>query len=93
MGDVFASPNGKFQAVLEIEQCDSTIAFNLRANDSSHRRTKSLSIERQRSFYIVHLDGDAWFHFISTVPPTRMKEKKIEISTHAQHDTSSLAGC
>ncbi|HMF86165.1 MAG TPA: hypothetical protein VK598_07420 [Nitrospiraceae bacterium] len=26
MGDVFASPNGKFQAVRDIEQCDSTIA-------------------------------------------------------------------
>jgi hypothetical protein len=54
MDDVFASPNGKFQAVLHIEQCDSTISFNLRADDSSHRQTESLSIERQRSFYIVH---------------------------------------
>jgi hypothetical protein len=26
MGDVFASQNGKVQAVLDIEQCDSTIA-------------------------------------------------------------------
>jgi hypothetical protein len=67
--------------------------FNLRADDSTHRQTKSLSIERQRSFYIVHPDGDAWFHFISTVPPTRMKDKKLEISTYTQHDASSLAGC
>ena len=68
-------------------------SFNLRADDSSHRQTKSLSIVRQRSFYIVHPDGDEWFHFISTVPPTRMNDKKLEISTYTQHDASSLAGC
>ena len=66
---------------------------NLRADDSSHRQTKSLSIERQRSFYIVHPDSDAWFHSISTVPPSRMKDRKLEISTYTQHDVSSLAGC
>lgn len=57
-------------------------SFNLRADDSSHRQTKSLSIERQRSFYFVHPDGDAWVHFISTVMPTRMKDKRLEISTY-----------
>jgi hypothetical protein len=57
-------------------------SFNLRADDSSHRRTKSLSIERQRSFDIVHPDGDVWVHFISTVLPTRMKDKRLEISTY-----------
>jgi len=68
-------------------------SFNLRANDSSHRRTKSRSIERQRSFYIVHSDGDAWFHCISTVPSTSMKNKKLEFCTYTQHDASSLAEC
>jgi len=50
-------------------------------------------VGEQRSFNIVHHDGDAWFHFISTFPPTRMKDKKLEISTYTQHDVSSLAGC
>jgi hypothetical protein len=68
-------------------------SFNLRVNDSSHRRTKSLSIERQRSFYIVDLDVDAWVHVISTVPSTRMKNKELEFCTYTQHDASSLAGC
>jgi hypothetical protein len=67
-------------------------SVNLRANDSSHRRTKSRSIERQRSFYLVHPDGDAWFHFISAVPSTRMKNKKREFCTDTRHDGSFLAG-
>lgn len=73
--------------MLEIEKCDSTM-FTLRTDDVSRRQTKSLSIKRQRSFHIVHPDshhGDAWFHFIFTVTPTRMNDKKVEISTYAQH--------
>ena len=43
-----------------------------RADEASRQQTKSLSVERQRSFHIVHPDGhhgDAWLHCISTVPP------------------------
>jgi hypothetical protein len=74
MGDVFASPNGKFQAVRDIEQCDSTIASTsmpmiLRIGRRSPSR-ENVSHRSTSSIPTV-----AWFHFISTVPPTRMKDK------------------
>jgi hypothetical protein len=55
-------------------------------DDALRRQTKSLSIDRQRSFHIVHPDGhhgDAWFHFFTTAPPTRMQNKKVESSAYA----------
>lgn len=56
------------------------------ADDALRRQAKSLSIDRQRSFHIVRPDGrhgDAWFHLFTTVPPTRMKNKKVERSAYA----------
>jgi hypothetical protein len=44
MGDVFARPNGQFQAVLEIEKCNSAM-FELRADDAPSRQTESIPIE------------------------------------------------
>jgi len=71
-------------------------SFNLLADDSLQRQTKSISIKRQRSFQIVHSDGhhgDSWFHLFTTAPPMRIKDKKVEINTYAQQEASSLAGC
>ena len=47
-------------------------SFNILADDSLQRQTKSISIKRQRSFQIVHSDGhhgDSWFHLFTTVRP------------------------
>jgi len=96
MGDVFASPNGKFQVVLEIEQYNSTIASTSVPMILRIGRPIPFREKGQRSFQIVHPDdnhGDAWVHFISTLLSKRMKDKKIEISTNAQQEASSLAGC
>lgn len=64
--------------------------FNLRADDPSHLQAKAFSI-RQRSLYIVHIEGDAWFHFSLMAPPTRMKDKKLLIADYTQHDVSLRA--
>ena len=59
------------------------------ADDALRRQTKSLSIDRRRSFYIVHPDGrhdDAWSHLFTTTPPTRMQNKNVERSAYAPYD-------
>ena len=79
--------------MLEIERYDSTIAstsvpMRLFASADQVPLDKTSAIVLHRPPHV-----DAWFHFIFTVPSTRMKDKKLEFCAYTQHDASSLAEC
>jgi hypothetical protein len=55
--------------MLEVEECNRTM-LEFRADDSSRRHTKPISVKLQRSFQIVDTDGnhgDSGFHPFSRV--------------------------
>jgi hypothetical protein len=91
MGDVFARPNGQFQAVLEIEKCNSAM-FELRADDAPSRQTESIPIEFQRSLQIVDTesnDRDPWLHRPTKTPRWRTMTKKFATGYVSQRKVST----
>jgi hypothetical protein len=80
------------QAVLEIEECDSTM-FELRADDSPSRQTEAVSIKSERSLQIVDAesnDCDPWFHSRTDVRLRRVKTKKCETGYGSERKVSTF---
>ena len=91
MGDVCARSNGQFQAVLEIEKCNSAM-FELRADDAPSRQTESIPIEFQRSLQIVDTksnDRDPWLHSRTITSRWRTRTKKCETGYVSERKVST----
>ena len=92
MGKRRAEPNGKFQAVLQIKECNRTMLI-LCADDALRGKTESIPIKPQRSFQIVYTDsnhGDSWFHIFTTAPLRRIENKKIETGYVLEREVSTF---
>ena len=53
MSKTGARPHGKPQALLQVEECDSTM-FELGSHDAGRAEAETIAIERHRTLQIIH---------------------------------------